>query len=276
MRIQVGLPLATAAPIPEEISPSMPLAPRLARRRTSAPAAGQERLLVADRHARRGVDEVAVGVEAAEGAVEAGLAQLVGRVELGAIAARRLRRPPSHARPSALVAGSTERSASAARQRRRVGANDRAGVRRRLVPAVAGVDDELRGVGQRREPLPQRLAGRHLAEAQDEVGLERVRARRGRSRRRPEITSARSWAPKRSCEVGSARIGSPAAAASAAISAAAPGRPCGRRRSGRAARPARRSASASTSVGGAGGGAGGTVGQRAVAATLERERARWR
>ena len=36
MTIQVGRPLAAAAPIPEETSPSIPLAPRLARKLTSA------------------------------------------------------------------------------------------------------------------------------------------------------------------------------------------------------------------------------------------------
>ena len=36
--IVVGRPLAAAAPIPDEIRPSMPLAPRLQRKRTSAAA----------------------------------------------------------------------------------------------------------------------------------------------------------------------------------------------------------------------------------------------
>ena len=40
MTIVVGLPLATAAPIPEETRPSIPLAPRLQRKCASAsPAA---------------------------------------------------------------------------------------------------------------------------------------------------------------------------------------------------------------------------------------------
>ena len=36
MTIVVGRPLATAAPIPEETRPSMPLAPRLARKSTES------------------------------------------------------------------------------------------------------------------------------------------------------------------------------------------------------------------------------------------------
>ena len=39
--IQVGRPVAAAAPIPEEISPSIPFAPRLARKRTSAAPPGR-------------------------------------------------------------------------------------------------------------------------------------------------------------------------------------------------------------------------------------------
>ena len=51
----------------------------------------------------------------------------------------------------------------------RVGAQDRRRAAGRLVPAAARVDDDLVGarVG---EPGAQRLAGRHLAEAQDQVG----------------------------------------------------------------------------------------------------------
>ena len=68
--IVVGRPLAWAAPIPEEIRPSIPLAPRLQRKSDVGVAGGQERLLVADRHARGGVDEVAVAVGGAERQVQ--------------------------------------------------------------------------------------------------------------------------------------------------------------------------------------------------------------
>ena len=37
-----GLPVAFAAPIPEAIKPSMPLAPRLARKKTSRSRAGSD------------------------------------------------------------------------------------------------------------------------------------------------------------------------------------------------------------------------------------------
>ena len=43
----------------------------------------QERLLVADRHARSGVDEVAVAVGGAEGELKAGLGRLVVAHQLG-------------------------------------------------------------------------------------------------------------------------------------------------------------------------------------------------
>ena len=41
MTIVVGLPLAAAAPIPEEIRPSMPFAPRLQRKRASVSTEGR-------------------------------------------------------------------------------------------------------------------------------------------------------------------------------------------------------------------------------------------
>ena len=42
VRIVVGRPLAAAAPIPEETRPSIPLAPRLQRKRASVPEAGRK------------------------------------------------------------------------------------------------------------------------------------------------------------------------------------------------------------------------------------------
>ena len=60
----------------------------------------------------------------------------------------------------------------AGRQLGWVGAQDRRGPSGRLVPATAGVDDDLIGAG-RRQPGAQWLARRHLAEAQDQVGHDR-------------------------------------------------------------------------------------------------------
>jgi hypothetical protein len=53
-----------------------------------------------------------------------------------------------------------------------VDAKDRAGDPGRLVPGAVRVDDKLRRLLEVAEPLAKRLAGRHLAEAQHEVGLE--------------------------------------------------------------------------------------------------------
>ena len=92
--IVVGRPLAWAAPMPEETRPSMPLAPRLQRKRArSRPAAGS--LLVADRHARGGVDEVAVAWAAPS-----------ARWRAGSVTARRRRSSASIASPAACSASS--------------------------------------------------------------------------------------------------------------------------------------------------------------------------
>ena len=54
-----------------------------------------------------------------------------------------------------------------------VGANEGAGDPARLVPAAGRVDDDLIGC-ERPQPVPQRLARRQIAEAEDEVGSERL------------------------------------------------------------------------------------------------------
>ena len=68
-----------------------------------------------------------------------------------------------------------------------IGADERPGVRRRLVPAARRVDRRSDRAPSARQPVPQGLAGRHVAEAEDQVGGERFRRPRGRSgrRRRP-------------------------------------------------------------------------------------------
>ena len=81
-------------------------------------------------------------------------------------ASQRIRR-----RPRALLSSSraAQPEASSVGSARRIAAA-RFG---RLVPAAVGVDDDLVGAA-RRQPGAQRLAGRHLAEAQDEVGDDRA------------------------------------------------------------------------------------------------------
>ena len=225
MTIVVGRPLAAAAPIPEEIRPSIPLAPRLQRNRTSVSAPRQERLLVADRHARGGVDEVAVAVGAAERGVQARLGGPPERVELGVD--RRSRRPrgaePGVA-PRTVASHRPRAVRRAAGERRRVGAEDR---RRRSGSARSSRRAGRRrsaSAPARREPWPQRLAGRHLAEAQDEVGDERVAdapARAARRRRRP---CERSWGPSAAARSARRGSGKPAPRASSASGSRSPGR----------------------------------------------------
>ena len=129
MTIAVGRPLAAAAPMPEETRPSIPLAPRLERKRASRRGGRQEGLLVADRHARGGVDEVAVAMRGAERELQARLGDRPVAGELGRdrLAPRR-RRPGARARaysrsprstraaqPAASSVGSARRIAAARR-----------------------------------------------------------------------------------------------------------------------------------------------------------------
>ena len=135
--IVVGRPLAWAAPIPEETRPSMPLAPRLQRKRASVVGRRQEGLLVADRHARGGVDEVAVAVGVAEGPVKARLGELVQiaqlRVERLARRAPRPRSRPRRRRRSSSPSRAAQPDASSVGSARRIAAARL----RRLVPAAA-------------------------------------------------------------------------------------------------------------------------------------------
>ena len=127
----------------------------------------QERLLVADRHARRRVDEVAVGVGAAEGECRPGSVSV--------------------SRPSSSASIASRAAASAAIQ---ASGGSRSSPRRAAHPAARSVGSARRIAAARRvgsfqsplgsttiwsapgggEPGPQRLAGRHLPEPEDEVG----------------------------------------------------------------------------------------------------------
>ena len=140
----------------------------------------QERLLVADRHAGRGVDELAVRVQPAQRCLQARLGRFVKPLELGP---DRGAHPAvgigPGASPALLADRAVEPLRDRGRERPRARANDRPGRPGRLVPAVGGVDHELRHAVELGQPLAQRFAGRQLAEAQDEVGRELARSRAG-------------------------------------------------------------------------------------------------
>ena len=170
--IVVGRPLAWAAPMPEEIEAVDAVGAAVAEEEDVRLAGRQVGLLVADRHARGGVDEVAVAVGGAEGAVQAGLGELgVGRQ----LRLDRTRAPPARRR-----ARSPGRRAPRLRAAPPSPPPARSG-RRAAAPPPAGSARSSRRTGRRRsgrrrrrQPGAQRLAGRHLAEAQDEVGRDRL------------------------------------------------------------------------------------------------------
>ncbi len=135
--------------------------------------------------------------------------------------------PASGQRRAATATASARTNAPA----RRVGSFQRPG----------GSIDDLVGRRVRLDPGPQRLARRHVAEAEDEVGSERRRAARGRSGRRRRSSPGahgRRSAAARSARRGS---GSPAALGQRG-DAPRPGRARGggRRRSAPRSAPARR------------------------------------
>ena len=113
----------------------------------------QERLLVADRHARRRVDEVAVGVGFAEGRVQSRLGQGVEAVELGADRLPRRRTRP-RSRPPA--ARDPRRGAPPTRRRGRWG-------RLGGSPPPAGPGRSRRRSGRPRSDRPRRRPARPVA-----------------------------------------------------------------------------------------------------------------
>ena len=240
--IVVGRPLAWAAPIPEEISPSIPLAPRLQRKSTSAVRGAEERLLVPDRHRGGGVDEVAVAVGSPERQVQRRLGELVGSAQRR----RRSRRAPSAPRPRAtpperggLRRPPRVRAAPPSRAAHSVGSARRitAGAPVGSFQPPARVDDDLVGAA-RREPLAQRLA---RSAARRSAAPARGRRRAPSARR---AAGCRRWRRRRSGRGGrgaSARSarrgsGSPSRGRGGREARAAPGRSGGRRRSRRRSR----------------------------------------
>ena len=158
-------------------------------------AAGHERLLVADRHARGGVDELAVGERIAERGEEAGLARLVQRFELGRD--RRLRpHPPRVSQDVAPVRRRLEAATGHERLAERLRGR-RGRSRRRFASARSS-----RGRGRRRA-APRRVERRTATgaaacrsasrrSADDEIRLQRRPGAAGRSARSAETTCDRS------------------------------------------------------------------------------------
>ena len=211
----------------------MPLAPRLQRKSASASAGGQEGLLVADRHARGGVDEVAVAVGArrapragparsgSSSSAELGLDRLARR-GLGLDPHRRRlgRSSPSRAaHPAASSVGSARSSAAA----RRVGSfqppsgSTTIWSAPRLAPArpaAACWSASPRSGGRGRatsgsaEPLvaQQQVVGgddvravvRAAADLRGRLGEDRDSRRRGRGRRAARAAPGRAGARRRS------------------------------------------------------------------------------
>ena len=258
--IQVGRPVAAAAP--RRTRPARRSRWRRGWRGSARRRRGrrQERLLVADRHARGREDEVAVGVRRARAACTPGSLSSLERRELGldrptpraAARASSQARPP--ARGAAVAVEPLGEPAASGRGRR--GRSPPAGSGR-LVPAARGVEDDL-AQPRRCEPSHWRsgLAGRHVAEAQDQLGRERPRARGGRSRRRPRRPASGRGPRARAARSARPGSGSRPRSASAATAPASPGsgwRPATIRPRGRAAI---RSASSSSSAASAAAGRG--------------------
>ena len=204
---------AAAAPTPEEIRPSIPFAPRLQRnltcgragRRRTPPGRGSAsttpcRRARRPRRARR-----------ARRGRRARSARRGSRAR-ASIASRPPRRRRAMRRPTpvrhAACPGGRASSASAGGDARRVGADDRLGLARGLVPAEARVDHHLPQVRRARRATPAAPCWSACRRTRiTSSGSSVARAQRGRSRRRARRRASRSCAPRRSCEVGSARIG---------------------------------------------------------------------
>ena len=179
----VGAPVRSATPSAVDITPSMPLAPRLA---CAAARAAAEPLEVAHRH-RRGDDDL--GRRRAVAGDEAGDGRLAQR-RLGTEEPRRWR-PSASGRPRRSTGRAT------ARRRRRAA--------RRRAPQHAGVelggDDAGRGrstpgpptcttvAPDAGDPLGEHLRRRRAAEPHDDLGRARRRTARGAAGRRTRATA---------------------------------------------------------------------------------------
>ena len=211
MTIHAGRPLAAAAPSPDEIRPSIPFAPRLQRnvtrrlaRARTPPGRGSASRRPCRRDRRRGTGETSAAW--APGSV--------GLADRGELRRDRVAGPAAGVTHPSRQSASPPRSraASADGNRDGIGADDR--LRRavgRLVPAEGRIDHHLPQAGQRCQPQPQGLAGRHVAEADHRPRARAPPGAGGRSSRTARRRGRGRAPPSRTCDVGSARIGYPAA-----------------------------------------------------------------
>ena len=241
-----------------ETVPSMPLAPRLASTRGGASRAGKN-----VSRSRTGIEEATTSVASGGSAAPSSrgdprLGQPGGAESARAIAPRRRRSARVPALEPAAVAARFSRSPSASSAR----AGRRRGSSRRRRPGPArrprGRSATCSASSRPREPAAQRLGGRQVADAEDEVGRVRGGPARGRAAARRSGRSRPGRGGRRTA--GRRAAGSRPAAAKPASAAPAPGRARrGRRRSPRAGAPASSSRAPSTSAGGGSAAIGGRV-----------------
>ena len=209
MTIHVGRPVAAAAPAPEEIRPSSPFAPRLHRNRTSASRRGRRtppgRGSACSRPCRRGRRRA---YRRPSSAWIPGLVRLLDLAQRGIDRRRgQLARSPPRAPASRRAGGlpSREQLGEPLGDAHRVGA-DRSPRRSARARSSRAARRRAAPARSDREPFPQRLRGRHVAEPQHGLGAQRgrrVRGRSSRSSRPPRSDRAARAAPGRSAPPGS-------------------------------------------------------------------------
>ncbi len=156
-------PAASAAPAADDTTPSIPLAPRFARKRIGFETEGKKLST-----SRIGIDELTHTV-AASGSEVASAAQTFGSsgssasASAGGTSSSAARQASSHPRVLRDLDGLRELGAG----ERRVGGGDPLRRARRLVPGQMRIEHELLGA---REPCAQRLRRRRVADADGEPG----------------------------------------------------------------------------------------------------------
>ncbi len=196
-------------PSPDETRPSMPFAPRLARKRSGRRGRGQERLEVAHRHARRDVHRRCRRQQRRRGRDARAARTARRRARSGTRRPRlggRGGRQPATLQPGPVARGSSC-SANDREQRPGVDPRDQVGRSRSARSSRRRGRSRPGGSVGSRQPRAHRLRGDHVAHPDHEVGRETLRQRRGRSGRRRRSRCSRSCTPQRSCDVGSARTG---------------------------------------------------------------------
>ena len=212
---QVRLPPPAARPAEVETRPSIPFAPRLRGEAHSLRAGTQEGLQVANGHARGREDGVTVVAAPHRARPRRPAHSSSSSAARRPSTASRDAGAPPRARPRRRASRHGRGAGSEAREALAqgpggdswVGAHHRGGAAGRLTPFAGGIDHDL-VAGRRSHPATGaaacwsagRRSGRS-ARARDPA------AGHARSRRSRVTTSERSCGPRRSCEVGSARIG---------------------------------------------------------------------